>query len=581
LSLLTETGHGTFSIADWRRVLLGIAVLMAAGAGAALVVDLPGFAFTGVLFRTQDIPVVAAVVILLALLSLTTQAPFARLGVGEIRNTGALLALATLIVAFAGTFFVFSDFALSRDEAMAVFDSHIVAAGRLVAPIAPSWRSLADALEPEFLFRIAQREAWASLYLPGGAALRALVGAATMPELTNPLLAALAVVSTFGCARLLWPERRDAAVLATVLVATSPQMLITAMTPYAMTAHLALNTLWLFLFLKDRGWTHAAAIAVGWLATGLHQFIFHPLFIAPFIVALLLRRRYGLATVYAGSYVAIALFWISYRPMLLALYGLQAAPADAGGASGLIATIASLLAGFSLTNLHTMAKNLLRFATWQTPILAPLCVVALIRWRILATPLRCVAAGFVLTITAMTLLLAYQGHGWGYRYLHGFIGGLGLLAAAGWVAATSGEDAPAARAMRAAIVWSTLFAVCLLIPARALQAHRFAEPYAKAWRQIAATPADLVFIDQSGVLFGIDLVRNDPFLRNRPKTLLLDALSESQIDTLCVAYSVALFGKQDAAAAGIETFDDSSAISERTQRLRAHMRARNCGAGPQ
>jgi hypothetical protein len=34
----------------------------------------------------------------------------------------------------------------------------------------------------------------------------------------------------------------------------------------------------------------------------------------------------------------------------------------------------------------------------------------------------------------MFILLPYQGHGWGYRYLHGLIGSLSLLAGYGWIA---------------------------------------------------------------------------------------------------------------------------------------------------
>jgi hypothetical protein len=47
-----------------------------------------------------------------------------------------------------------------------------------------------------------------------------------------------------------------------------------------MTAHLTLNLIWLCLFLRNDKIGHGAAIAVGFLASGLHQLIFHPL-VAP------------------------------------------------------------------------------------------------------------------------------------------------------------------------------------------------------------------------------------------------------------------------------------------------------------
>ena len=71
-------------------------------------------------------------------------------------------------------------------------------------------------------------------------------------------------------------------VVAAVLLATSSQFLLTAMTPYSMTAHLALNLAWLWLFLRGGVVGHSLAIAVGALACGLHQLVFHPLFVAPF-----------------------------------------------------------------------------------------------------------------------------------------------------------------------------------------------------------------------------------------------------------------------------------------------------------
>jgi len=45
-------------------------------------------------------------------------------------------------------------------------------------------------------------------------------------------------------------------------------------------------------------------------------------------------------------------------------------------------------------------------------------------------------AGLVLTLLAMFMLLPYQGHGWGYRYLHGLIGSAALLGGYGWITLT-------------------------------------------------------------------------------------------------------------------------------------------------
>ena len=70
---------------------------------------------------------------------------------------------------------------------------------------------------------------------------------------------------------------------------TSSQFVFTSMTAYAMPAHLAINLLWLYAFLRgDRaGWF--AAPLIGVVALGLHNPFPHALFVTPFLVSILLR----------------------------------------------------------------------------------------------------------------------------------------------------------------------------------------------------------------------------------------------------------------------------------------------------
>ena len=49
-----------------------------------------------------------------------------------------------------------------------------------------------------------------------------------------------------------------------------------------------------------------------------------------------------------------------------------------------------------------------------------------------------IAAGVILNLLAMSLILPYQGHGWGYRYMHGQIGCMALVAAMAWMQVTPG-----------------------------------------------------------------------------------------------------------------------------------------------
>src|SRR5205085_4993643 len=124
------------------------------------------------------------------------------------------------------------------------------------------------------------------------------------------------------------PERPQAALLGAVLLATSTQLLVTAMTPYSMTAHLALNMAWLWLFMRGDRKSDLAALGVAFVACGLHQVVFHPLFAAAFILELWLARRWGRALKFTLAYSAIGLFWLFYWK--LALPGGPAAAAGGG-----------------------------------------------------------------------------------------------------------------------------------------------------------------------------------------------------------------------------------------------------------
>ena len=94
-------------------------------------------------------------------------------------------------------------------------------------------------------------DGWASAYLPVNAALHAVFSMAGDAWLTGPVLALLSLIMLHAVGRRTFPNRPDATFVAVILLATSSQFLFTAMTPYAMTAHLALNLAWLWLFLRE------------------------------------------------------------------------------------------------------------------------------------------------------------------------------------------------------------------------------------------------------------------------------------------------------------------------------------------
>ena len=535
---------------------------------------------SNVFFRAQDLPVLGAMMMLAALslsrapdrdaglaalLSRWSARPAMRRLVDPDRPLVWVVALAAAcgIVGWIGTWLVFDAYPLSMDEFMANFDATILARGHMLAAVAPAWRADLPALGPQFLFHPDGGGYWVSSYLPVNAALRALgdqIGART---LVSPLLAMIAIVAVFGVGRRLWPDRPQIAWFAAIMLATSSQFLITAMTPYAMTAHLAFNLVWLWLFLINRWWSHLAAIVVGALACGLHQLIFHPLFVAPFIGQLWLDRRWRLAAVYTLAYAAICLFWLDYTSFALKTVAAVVGPStDAnpqGGAAWVAVQVHDLLGNFKPAAIGILAKNLIRFVTWQNLIVSPLLVVGAVGAVRAKGATRALLLGLALTIIAALSLMAYQGHGWGYRYIHGLLGSACLLAAWTWFNMTEKTAAADRGAASMVFLIFSLVSAVVLFPVRSWQAHGFVHPYAAAEAEIQRAKTPIVIVDDAGIWFGVDLVRNGPYLDHRPFVLYRGLVNTSRLRDLCARNAVTLFDRRDAERLGVPTFTEPSA----------------------
>jgi hypothetical protein len=362
-------------------------------------------------------------------------------------------------------------------------------------------------------------------------------------------------------------------------LATSSQFLITAMTAYAMTAHLALNLVWLWLFLRGGRLGHAGAIAVGFLATGLHQFIFHPLFVAPFVAELLLERRWRPALLYACAYALICAFWIGYWRIAFAFLGQPASPAVMGAAAvdDLATRITPLLTALNTDALRTMDANLIRFATWQSLLTVPLAVIGAVASVRAGGAVRALTLGLVLTAAAMFYILPHQGHGWGYRYWHGLLGSACLLAAFGWARLTKALDQGARRAAGAMFAAIAAASILVLAPLRAWQVHAFEHPYALAWATIARRPTDVVIVDPAGAWYAADLVRNDPYLRRRPLVFNIHQLSDDELGALCARYTASLFDAADAIRQGV-TPSKATVDTDDTAPALVRFHAAGCGA---
>ena len=429
-------------------------------------------------------------------------------------------------ICLAGHRWILAGYNLSRDEQLASFDAIVFASGHWVQTIPVLWRDHADTLNTLFMYPASHRGAWISAYLPVNAGLRALVGIVATPALTEPLMTAVAAGALWGCARRIWPQDHEAPVVALLLFVSSGQVLVTGMTAYAMPAHLAFNLVWLWLFLRRAWWTDIAALAVGFGAVGLHQPLPHLMFVGPLLLLLLLERQWSRAIFYAAGYGAIGIFWLwwpGWTWSLVQAYPNAQPPAGVDFISRLKAAVAERGSAGPLD----MIANLLRFVAWQSPALIPLM---LIGWKMVRHS-RIGAAllgGVLLTTVAMAIIVPFQGHGFGYRYLHGLIGNCILLAVFGWASLDRERGVWRGWLLRVFIAEALI-----LLPLQLWMAHAIYTPAEVTDARIAAIKAEYVVIGSGDAPYAHDLVYNPPMLDRRPLRLAAETLDNGAIAALC------------------------------------------------
>lgn len=474
----------------------------------------------------------------------------------ERRTVWLLLALATLLC-WAGHYLVFSGYDLSRDEQLVAFDAGIFRRGALVWPIAPEWRPLANALNRKFMLPIGAAEAWVSAYLPVNAAFHAAVGLLFDENLTSPLMVGAGGLFLWRIGLRLWPDSPAARAAALALYVGSSQILVTGMTRFAMSAHMALNLAWLWLFLRDRRGSHALAMAVAFLATGLHQPLFHPMFALPFLALLAIRRRWALLGAYAVAYACIGVFWLAW-PLVMSSFGTgPLVPITTTAGASYYDRLLSAIQGPGLEGAWLTSANLVRFVTWQHPLLMPLAFFGgWAAWR--GEPLvKALAVSAVLPLIVLWLLLPWQGNGWGYRYIHPAIGSVVLLGGWGWYALER-----RGLTLQRPMLWTTAAAVLVLLPIHGWMARSMVAPFAETDRSIGALDADIAIIDGH---VSDDFVHNRHDLSNRPIRLFGPGVRPGQIAALCARGSLVFV---DPAPPFRET--------ERQQRLKAAAEAAGC-----
>ena len=160
-----------------------------------------------------------------------------------------------------------------------------------------------------------------------------------------------------------------------------------------MTAHLALDLVWLWLFLRGGALGHGGAIAVTFAACGLHQIVFHPLFACPFVLQLWLGRRWRLAAMYTIAFAAAGVFWILYWQLVLTHEGLHGTGRTGSGIAPFFGEVLDLVGAFGWAGLDLMVKNVTRFLAWQNPIAVALAFVAMANLHKLRRPMPAAPSG--------------------------------------------------------------------------------------------------------------------------------------------------------------------------------------------
>ena len=430
-------------------------------------------------------------------------------------------ALVLVLVCLVGHYLVLCGYDMSRDEQMASFDAAVFRSGHLVQSLPVFWRDSADALNTLFMYPAAARGAWISAYLPGNAMLHALAG-----SLTGPVLAAVGLVALWHCVRRILPDDRELPVVALALYVGTGQIVLTGMTTYAMNGHLALNLVWLWLFLGDRRRSDVLALLVGFCATGLHQPLMHPMFAAPVLCLCLLNRQWHRVALFGIGYALIGAFWLWWPGWMWELVQVDPHAVPPEGVDYLSRLIQTVRDG-GVGRLPYMMANLLRFAAWQHLLLLPLLIVGITKSR--GNPLIvALIAGVALTILVMAIILPYQGHGFGYRYLHGLIGNCIIIALFGW------KQLGAELAFRRTLLVRATFAgLAISLPVQAVMAHQFYAPFARASSRIDTLDADYAVINPDAAPFAQDLVLNRPDLSNRPLRLASLGMTPPLIARLC------------------------------------------------
>jgi hypothetical protein len=446
------------------------------------------------------------------------------------------IALIAFVIAAIGAQTVFHNYLLTADENLADFQAKIFLNGKIQAQLPLKWINAAYNIRSTYIDYFPATHSWNANYLPVYAAMRAAFQSIGLPSLLNPILAAVTIFALYCTTRNIWPESKTNALVAIGLLGSSSQFLLMSMTAYAMPAHLALNTIWLWLYSRPDRRVFYLAPFVGVLAVGLHQPIVHALFVLPFVARLVWQRRWRPVLIFGAIYIAGCVGWYVWK--------MYFQPPPVPGDDG----------------------SIFRLANPRMAVIQPMNLLLIIGWASLATPLltllglrRVSKAPPIVQDAMLSCILTFgfyyffyldQAHGWGYRYFHGVLACFVIVAVAGFnrLSVLVGLG----RALTFVVSGITM-SILIQLPLRCIQVEKFVRPYARTAAVLHAMPTDMVALRPHDAWYAADLIRNDPFLEQRPVIVSLYGLTPAAASALEKNGSVRIVTRDDLTRLGMFT----------------------------
>lgn len=442
--------------------------------------------------------------------------------IGEHPGKVALLSTAVLC---AGALLVYRNHPLSMDEFSPFFQSEIFASGHLTGQFPTP---LLDWLIPHgfqdyFLNVSHDNGRVSSSYWPSFALLLTPFTALGIPWACNPVISGLTLLAAHRLALRIFNDVESAG-LTVLLTIASPVFFADGISYYSMSAHLLANTLYALLLTEPTPRRAFTAGLVGSVALTLHNPVPHMLFALPWLLWMARRpdapRLVGaLLAGYLPLVLLLGFGWFLFASQLThegtAATGAVAAAESFGSVGGAFQPP-------SATLLLARAIGIAKLWVWAVPGLLVLACVGGWRWR--RHPVcRLLSASALTTLLGYVVVMFDQGHGWGYRYFHSAWIVLPILGAGALSPApvrNETDHAQPARdrlfmdaGSRTFVVACALLTLTIGIGFRALQIRQFVSQMMHQEPSYAGTERRVVIIDPRLSFYGIDLVRNDPWLR--------------------------------------------------------------------